>query len=258
MDKYGYKTPTGMVFSDTRVAGPYPFRGGELSLAVILCRVERDNYCQRLLQLIEGAATALNFSTVLGSYIKVASVALGGVETLFGLGKMDPLIGFRRGFDQKTLESNYFALISAPDVDINQLWVKERQLCKGASLKESVPFRDSDFVLYSLSRMPDRDDLSILPFYGEWEKVQKEAMIPRDDDSWDNARLRMASLAQDMMLSSDLVERHAEKLVNDFDQRMRILHKGAIERAKRGRGEKIELSELEPVRSRGLEIMKTK
>jgi hypothetical protein len=83
-------------------------------------------------------------------------------------------------------------------------------------------------------------------------------MIPKDDDPWDNARLRMASLAQDMMLSPDLAEKHAEKLVNDFDQRMRTLHKDAIKRAERGPREKIEPSELEPVRSRGLEILKTK
>lgn len=269
MEKYGYKAPAGMVFSDTRVAGLHPFRGGELSLSIILCMVERDNYCQKLLQLVESAAGALDFSTVLSSYIKVASVVLGGIETLFGLGKTVPLIGSRRAFDQQTLKSGYFALISTPDVDPNLLWVKDRQLCMGASLKEAKSLRQPrkgaegeelpvpDFVLYSLTQRSDRDDLSTLPFYGEWERVRKEAMIPKDDDPWDNARLRMASLAQDMLLSPDLTEKHAEKLVNDFDQQMRILHKDAVRRAQRGELG-VEPSELESVRSRALEIMKSK
>ena len=38
----GQQTPVGMVFSDTRVAGIHPYRGGRLIVTVILYSVVRN------------------------------------------------------------------------------------------------------------------------------------------------------------------------------------------------------------------------
>jgi len=49
MEKYGQKVPTGMVFLDTRVAGPHPYRGDRLTLSVVLCRVKRHKLCPQII-----------------------------------------------------------------------------------------------------------------------------------------------------------------------------------------------------------------
>ena len=78
MKEYGKQMPHGMIFSDTRVAGLHPYQGGRLSLMVVLYKIECQNYAQELLQTVESVATVLDFSTVLSTYVKLASVVLDG------------------------------------------------------------------------------------------------------------------------------------------------------------------------------------
>src|SRR5262249_23437968 len=68
MQKYAQrleKVPQGMLFRDTRVAGVHPYRGGRLSLTVVLCQTESKNYARELLKVVETASSALDFSTAL-------------------------------------------------------------------------------------------------------------------------------------------------------------------------------------------------
>ncbi|MBA4191764.1 MAG: hypothetical protein C0467_27610 [Planctomycetaceae bacterium] len=50
------ESPHGVVLTNTRVAGLYPFRGGKVVFTVILCEVRRDNYPTKILNLTESAA----------------------------------------------------------------------------------------------------------------------------------------------------------------------------------------------------------
>jgi hypothetical protein len=233
MKQFEKQIPPRMIFSNTRVAGLHPYRGGRLCLSVILYQVQRKNYAQELLHIIESVATVLDFSTVLSSYLKLANVVLDGIESLLGLEGTVPLIGHRSELDPDAgdhLEPTYFALIDMPDSqpDPNALWVRDHHLLFGASLDTATPFRSADFVLYSITQASERNDVTTLPFYSLYEQVIQEAMKP-DDISYRGAKAAMTALAQKMILSPDLTATQADKLADQYAKEMKRVHDKAVD-----------------------------
>lgn len=251
--RVGMKMPAGMVLSDTRVAGLHPYRGGRLALTLVLCRVKRESYARKMLQIVEGAANILDFSTQVSAYLKVADIVLDGVEALLGSQDTQPLIGSRREFDPA--KQGFFALINKTEseIDKDELWVHDRQLLQGRSLVDAQPFREADYVLYNILQTQGRDDVSTLPFYPKWVQVQKEA-LGNTKRHMKSALSKMSSLHADLMLSPDLTNTHADKLSRDWEAEMRSMHKRAVVLAHRGPKKK-KLSELDKIRKRSLEIL---
>jgi hypothetical protein len=235
IEKNGQKAPTGgsTIFSNTRVAGLHPYRGGRLTLSIVLYRVKRKDYAQGLLKLIESVSSAIDFSTALRSYSKVAGVLLTGIETLFGLGDTEPVIAIRKEFDPNAgdnLEPSYFVLIDKPESELKteQLWVRDNQLVYGANLAEAKPFREADFVLYSIVQTSDRNDITTLPFYPLFERA-KEAALQGDDKSWERAKANLLSLHQTLALSPDLTPTQAKQLFANFLEETRDAYRTALE-----------------------------
>jgi hypothetical protein len=224
----------GTILRNTSVAGPYPYRGKGLTLTVVLCESKSDNVLRPLLRVVENTAEALGFSPLLAPYTKVANVLMSGFDALFNAGGVSPLVGLRDSygpnFGTKFMPS-YFALIDKENVSPDTLWVRENQLMHGSSLKSSKPYRDADFVLYSVGCPDDnvRDDMDELPFEALWQRVQKEAATPVDDPDYKNARTLMSALYQEIVLSPDLTEAQADALADTYFDRMSKIH----ERAKR-------------------------
>lgn len=226
------KVANGTIVRNTCVAGPHPYRGGGLTLSIALCETDTKNVLRPLLQVIESTAGALGFSPALAPYTKVANVLISGFQTLFSAGGATPLASFRDSFGPNfntPFQPSYFALIDQPDVDPMTLWVRENQLVQGATLDGAVPYRDGDFVLYSIG-CPDentRDDLENLPFNDLWERVQKEAGSPVEDPNFKSAVQLMVALYQEIVLSPDLTETHADSLAEHYNARMRKIHEDA-------------------------------
>lgn len=249
IEKYGMRIPAGMVFSDTRVVGLHPYRGGGLTLSMVLCRVKREDYVQKFMRIVEKSASVIDFSTSLSTYVKVASVVLDGVESMLDLDDIQPLIGLRKQFGQDAddvIEPHYFALIDMPESKLNakELWVREGQLVYGKSLEDAKPFRDADYVLYSIISTPDRSDETILPFYPLWKRIVKEATKP-DENSWGRAKGDMMSFYQNMVLSPDLTLKQADILNDKYVNEMILLHKKAVDMAVLGPGEEKEISKVD-------------
>jgi hypothetical protein len=232
MEKWGKDvTPQGMIFRDTRVAGLHPYRGGRLTLSVVLCQTQVHNYARQFLRIVESAANALDFSTMLGTYVKVAGVVMDGFEALVGLGGTEPLAGLRREFDPDAGDAfspSYFVLIDKPGVDPQTLWVNDRQLLSGPSMADAKPYRDADFVLYSVVRPPKdvRSDISTLPFHSLWERVEKEAAVPQQE-FYKSAKANMLSLYEIIMLSPDLTKPQAAALADEYAEEMVQIQKKA-------------------------------
>lgn len=223
---------SGILLRNTNVSGLRPYRGGGLTLTTVLCQ-SNNNLLRPLLDVIESVSGALDFSPVLSPYTKIAGVLMDGFEALFNSDGVTPLVGLRDSFGPKVnvpFQPGYFALIDAPDIDPQKLWVKDRKLMTGDSMMSAKPVRDVDYVLYSISNPPDnsRDDIDTLPFSEQWEQVKKEAATPVDDPDYKNAKIKMINLYQDIVISPDLTDSQADSLAEKFKQRMVAIHMQAI------------------------------
>ncbi len=255
-DQYGKQ---GMILRNTRVSGLHPYRGGGLTLTIVLCEAPVGNAIRSLLRVIEGTAGALDFSPVLAPYTKVASVLMDGFDALLGSTGVTPLAGFRDSFGPNyniPFRPAYFALVDEPDVDPAELWVCNKQLMKGATLGTAKPYRDSDFVLYSIAGTADnlRDDTETLPFNALWDGVKKEAASPVDDPNYKNAKIQMITLYQNIVLSPDLTEPHADALADQYRGRMESIHKRAVAMGMMGPGDHEDTREAR-ARARALSLV---
>jgi len=232
------RVPAGMLFSNTRVAGIHPYRGGRLTLALVLCQVERENYAKQILSIVERAAGALDFSNVLSSYVKVSGVILEGLEALLGLKSTKPIIGMRDEIDPDAgdlFEPCYWVLLDLPREQFKEehLWVKDGHLQYGESKENLTDFHRADYVLFSLVQSESRGDIRTLPFYPLYETALKEAASP-ETESWQRAKADLSALYQMLILSPDLISEHADALNDSFVSDLKRVRKKALENATLG------------------------
>jgi hypothetical protein len=246
MDLPKEQIPAGgkMVFSNTKVAGLYPYKGGDLKLSVILCQLNRDDIAKRIMRLVDAIASALDYSTQLSSYLKIANVVIDGVEQLMGIDGLSPLIGHATQFNEATdpnPQPGCFTLINSPEgqIDQKELWVVNNQLRKGKSASDSKPFRDSDYVLYTIAGTTKRKDYEFLPFSDAWKKIREDAYKP-DEESWKRAKINLSALYMTMYNSPDLTKKQALELNNDFKTEITRLHNMTVEQTKQERGQPLE------------------
>jgi hypothetical protein len=218
--------PERMQFLNTRVAGLYPYRGGRLTLTIVLYRSKRKDVAQRLLKFIETTANALSFATVVEMYLKVANVVVSGLEELAGLGNLDPLLGIRREFDPDAgdpFTPGYFVLTQTANLDVSKLWVKGGQLLSGDTMANAQPFRDAAYALYSIMPTTKRSDVNSLPIYDLYKEAKKMAALP-GDKNWDVAKANLSALYQLMVTSPDLLADHVGKLTEDYIAELTKIH----------------------------------
>lgn len=261
-DKY----TKGMIFRNTSVSGLHPYRGNGLTLVMVLLEA-RENALRPLLNVIERVSGVLNFSPALAPYTHVAGVLMEGFETFFNAGGVEPLVGVRDSFGPNfnvPFQPGYYALIDAPGIDENILYVKNNQLMTGESLENAKPFRAADFVLYSFMgpEKNKRDDIDNLPFSETWTAVRSEATSPIDDPNYKNAKVQMAALYQQLINSPDLTYEHALELAESWSTRMQDIHQKAknlgLQSGETGDSEKEKAARArqDQVRRRALEIAK--
>jgi hypothetical protein len=241
MQNFGAKVPAGMIFSNTTVAGPHPYRGGALKLAVVLGRFEQADYARELLSWVEKATKLFDFAGALSQYLKVANLVLDGVDGLLGGDGTKTLTGLRKEIDPAagdTLAGGYYALIDKPGIDANKLWVREHQLLCGDSMAAAQPFRDADYLLYSITQAGERTDLPVLPFYPLYQRVIEEAMQATTSERWMTTKADLVSLAQTLRFSPDLTRKQARDLREKFTNEMVQEHEQAVDNAKLGPGVK--------------------
>jgi hypothetical protein len=218
--------PERMLFSNTRVAGLYPYRGGRISLTIVLYRSKRDDVAQRLLRLIQNTAGAIDFSNVINTYLKIANVVVSGIEELAGLGSLDPLLGIRREFDPDAgdlFTPGYYVLTIQPDLDESKLWVKRGQLLFGDTLAQAKPFQGAEYVLYSVLPAAERSDVDTLPIHVLYQEAKKKAAFP-GTDNWEAAKASLSALYQLLVTCPDLTPAQAETLSDAYIAELQKIH----------------------------------
>jgi hypothetical protein len=240
LEKNKIELPSGFIFSDTKVAGIHPYKGGGLKLTVILYRVKRTDLAKSMLKVIEKFASVVDLSQTLATYIKIANALVETVAEVVGSdGDNQPIIGLRKEFDAvEGFAPGYFALIDSGNakIDVNKLWVKENELLFGDSLEMAAPFTDANYVLYSIKQTTSRDDFTRLGFYKQW-KVALAESLTKDQEKWTSAKANWIALCQMMELSPDLVKPQADALADECFSLMERNHKKIVaQNAKMGAG----------------------
>ena len=153
------------------------------------------------------------------------------------------------------MQPGYFALIDMDEKELkaDELWVRNRRLLYGESLADAKPFRDADYVLYSIAQTSKRGDWSTLPFYPQYNRVVEEASVPTDEN-WLSAKANMLSLYQAMMLSPDLIRKQAFALTEKYKAEIKEIHETAVDMAKLG-PKRRKRSELDKIRKQSLDIL---
>ncbi len=231
LESYGRQLPVGMLFSNTRIAGPYPYRGGRIALAVVLYRVRRDNAIRNVLRLLERVAGVVDISNMVHAYIRIADVLLDGMDTLLGANATEPRLGVRIELDPAAngaIHPGSYVLLDpqADAIKPEHLWVRNQQLWYGSSEETAEPFRACDYVLYSLSSSSERSDITTLPFYPLYEQVLAAAIHP-DENNWKRARINLLTLIQNIELSPDLTIPQARSLSRACIARVQQSHQQA-------------------------------
>lgn len=244
----------GRLLHDTRVAGLHPYRGGPLTLSVVLYQVQQDDYLRNMLGLVEKITGVIDLATNVTSYLELASVILDGVESLFDSGHVQPVLGVRQEFDpdDANVLPGYYAMVDLPEeeLDPGQLWVKDNRLLRGPNRGEARSIRDADYVLYSVGQSETRSDVASLPFYERRQRVMVEAT-----KDFKSAKANMLSLYQDMIVSPDLTENDVKMLYERWIAEM-VKHRDRQQRLANLSGDdERKLSRLDEKRSKAHDIL---
>lgn len=251
LSKWAQELPQGMLFRNTRVAGMYPYRGGRITISVVLGSVERGDVARQFLTVLDEMAASLDPSATLSAYTKLAGALVTGVEALFGLSKgTSPIVGLRTELDPAggpPIRPQYFALLQAPNVEPNTLHVQDGRLYASGK-----PYRTGAYVLYSLLGDSTRNDVDNLPFHPLWREATKFAAV-NDAAAWKTAKSAMSALHQEMALSPDLIADEVTTLTNERIATMQSLQAEAT--AIQDLGEPEETEKLASIWARSSEIL---
>ncbi len=227
LQKYEQKIPGGMLFLNTPVVGMFPWRGGNVSLSIVLSRVPKADIAEKFLNFMEDVSGNLNLAAGIESYTKMSRALLNGINSLMGFQQTEPLLGVNNNFGQAAgnpFRPGYHVLILAENVDKTKFWVKDNALFYGDRPEISVPYRDNDFVLFRIGISDKRYDLESLPFYKEYQEIfdflkHQDEVTQKERDL---LRPKILHLAVAIKCSPDLTWAQASRLhdemVEDINQ----------------------------------------
>ncbi|MBW2642833.1 MAG: hypothetical protein JRC89_05540 [Deltaproteobacteria bacterium] len=167
-------------YRNTRVIGPTPYFGDDVSLFVGLFRVRTRDWAKQSLSLLETFAKSFD-STKLSNYLNIAGPLMDGINSFFGMGSdMDFRLGQRMSFTDPSLlntspfTSGYSVMLrtSNPSINDKTFWVKDEELFHGTSENDLKIYKDSDYVLYYITHMTERGDYATFNFNKEWSRLR--------------------------------------------------------------------------------------
>ena len=130
----------------------------------------------------------------------------------------------------------YFVLINKSEVEISndmeydgkKFFVKGNgELYYGTSMEESDPYRDADYVLYSVLATNSRSDIDQLPFYPQWQELLGFAMplTKISEEQWELIKAKFFALHANMRLSPDLIREQVKALIETYKTELREIRK---------------------------------
>ncbi|MBP2316820.1 hypothetical protein [Azospirillum soli] len=223
--------PHGAVLHDTHITGPHPFRGGRISVSIILYKVKRNDYARNLLKFMEQVSGLLAVGASVEMASKLGNIVVDGLESILDLGDTTPIVGHRFEIDTSSVRgfvANYYSLINSAGSDVSKLRVVDGRLHLQSEDGVFEKFTSSDYVLYSVSGRESRNDVSSLPFYRLRDQALEAAMIG-DQENYQRAKALLLALFQQMVLSPDLCKHQVRVLFDEFKSELMNKHREAVD-----------------------------
>jgi len=216
----------GMIFENTLVAGLHPYRGGNFIISIMLGRMVTNNYLKKVISILEDASGTYPgaFAKSIDPYIKVAKIIVKGLEDLFDSADIESLIGHSNSFltsSNNEFKPGFFALINKDENEVNpdEFFVIDKKLHFGSTLDTAKPYREDDYVLYSIVSSVERNDVELLPFYDQFTSLQKiisDMGIQIGDDEKNILNGKLFSLIDTVRMSPDVVREQVEQIILEF------------------------------------------
>jgi hypothetical protein len=215
----------GIVLEDVLIAGPHPYRGGEVALSVRFYQVPRDDLARSIMTTIGTLSKEVPVLRELDTAMLIGGAILDGVEGLLRIKDTTCLAAFYLSLDPsnfKPFSGQFCALVTPPVPDSAALKVVDRRL-KIVDGKDEQPYSGSDFVLFSVEGATERRDLN--PF----DTHQQEAMavMTTGEDGTKRAKAMLLTAYGDMLRSPDMIADQADAVFLDwqgqFAKRQKIL-----------------------------------
>jgi hypothetical protein len=224
LDTKMQNVPEGMVFSNTRVAGIHPYSGGRLVVSIVLCQAVTKDYLAGSLEFIEKISGVFseNITALMGNYLKIANVVIGGIDKLLDSKAVQPLFGFRLEFDPDANDKfapGYYVMLDKSEDQWNpaEFFVKDNRLYYGNDAATAKVFRKDEYVLFSVTKSDERGDEKLLPFYQSYKKILDELKVNEvSQELKDKIKAMLRVLNIEMHSSPDLTEKDARKKIEKF------------------------------------------
>jgi hypothetical protein len=224
------EVPQGVLLNDILVAGPHPFKGGQIGINIVLYRVKKQDYAKALVAFIESVSAVVGAPADMAALAKIGGTLLDGVEALLNMSDSVPLAGQRIEIDGATtrgLSSSFGILANTLALDLSTLRVQDGRL-KVVQSGKTRRLDQVDYVLYSIGCQDRRAEEATLPFFQLLEEARQAASTP-DDKSWMRAKATLLSLYQQMIKSPDLIEGEVDELMGKFKAELVTKHARALD-----------------------------
>lgn len=212
----GGKLPTRIDFDDVRLCGITPYRGGDLTLSMMLSQVNDDPGLRRLLGFIEAASSVLKSSGVIVPYAPVVELVASTLDDLAKDGDAPPLFGATIALSQDngSFRSGHL-LIAATNLTAGAVYLVDGEARVGDD-EASANSLACDYVVLSLEQAADRSDADALPIVARyWPRIDDQA-ARTDHKSWLTAKDWLITLSQELYLSPDLTRAQAERMYQQY------------------------------------------
>lgn len=242
----------GSVIENIPVAGPYPYRGGDVVLSVRFYRVPTTNLVRSIMKTIGGLVRLTSSLHELEPALGVASAILAGVEGLLGLEATSSIAAYQGSLAPsvaKPFRAQVAALVTPPVPNAtDSLWSIDGRLCLGPD--KTRRYAASDFVLVSVEGSETRTDVGKLPF-GRQRGAALRALT-EGAEGLTRAKGILLTAYAEMLESLEMTAPHAEKVfeswLQEFDARKklveRVVHLGPEREAKAPDGGAAKIAKL--------------
>ncbi|HYK90726.1 MAG TPA: hypothetical protein VE398_18280 [Acidobacteriota bacterium] len=205
-------------FTNTNIAGPIPYLGGDVALYVGLYRAQAGDLSRKLFTLVGGILSSFD-ATGLSKYLDLAGPLGNGLADLLGMKEVEFRLGKRDEFNGTSgsaaqFKSGYLAYVNVPEAELDgqALYVKDGALHLKRDGRNLERFHDADYCLIRIEHIAERGDYTALPFHKLWG-VAKDLIWGSE---FEKAKAAFVQLVQELAKSPDLTKKHRFHLLQAY------------------------------------------